>query len=112
RAPPRATNHENRRLTLDMGERMKPMPWRILVCTDAGADTGAAVRLGVEGGADAWLAAIEAKADVPKPGGGVATLAPRDAAGFAPAAMRAALGAGAPAAAVDAALHSPAFQRL
>jgi hypothetical protein len=91
---------------------MKPMPWRLLVCTDAGADTGEPVRLSPEGGADAWLAAISAKVDVPKPGGGVATLEPRDASGFAPAAVRAALGAAAPAAAVDAALHSPAFQRL
>jgi len=90
---------------------MKPMPWRILVLTEAGADRGEAIRLDPSG-ADGWLAAADARADVPKPGGGTVTLAPRDAAGFAPAAVSAALGTGANAAAIDAALHAPAFQRL
>src|SRR5580765_6313412 len=91
--------------------RMKPMPWRILVLTEPGLDRGEATRLDA-GGADAWLAAIDARVEVPKPGGGTVALEPRDAAGFSPAAVGAALGAGANAAAIDAALHAPAFQRL
>ena len=90
---------------------MKPMPWRILVLTDAGADTGQSVHL-EPGGADAWLEATLATVEIPKPGGGTVKLAPRNAAGFEPAAVRAALGDGAAPAAVDAALHAPAFQRL
>ena len=90
---------------------MKPMPWRILVLTEAGKDSGEAIRLDASG-ADGWLAASDAKADVPKPGGGTVTLAPREQSGFTPAAVSAALGAGANAAAIDAALHAPAFQRL
>lgn len=90
---------------------MNPLPWRILVLTEAVPDAGAPVPV-PPGGPDAWLAAANATADVPKPGGGTVALAPRRAADFAPAAVAAALGAGATPAAVDAALHAPAFQRL
>lgn len=90
---------------------MKPLPWRILIVTEAVPDTGEAVRVAADD-PDAWLAAVGARAEVPKPGGGAVALEPRRAADFAPAAVAAALGAGAPAAAVDAALHAPAFQRL
>uniref|UniRef100_A0A832I702 TssC1 N-terminal domain-containing protein n=1 Tax=Eiseniibacteriota bacterium TaxID=2212470 RepID=A0A832I702_UNCEI len=90
---------------------MKPLPWRILVLTEAVPDAGAAVRVPA-GDPDAWLAAAGASVEVPKPGGGTATLAPRRAADFEPAAVAAALGADVAPAAVDAALHAPAFQRL
>jgi len=89
---------------------MTPSPWRIVVLTEAGTDTGNAIPVAA-GGADAWLAASEASAAVPKPGGGNVTLALRSAADFAPTAVAAALG-GASGSALDAALHAPAFQRL
>lgn len=89
---------------------MKPLPWRILVVTDAGVDSGRPARVTAEG-AGAWLAAIGAAAEVPKPGGGTLRLEPRDAAGFAPPALMTALGTD-DAKVVDAALHAPAFQRL
>lgn len=87
------------------------LPWRILILTEAAPPGGAIVRVPA-GDPDFWLGAADARAEVPKPGGGTIALAPRRAADFEPAAVAAALGGDANPAAVDAALHAPAFQRL
>jgi len=100
---------------------MKPMPWRILVVTDAGVDSGRPARV-APGGADGWLASLGATIEVPAAGGAAAAgaraarIAISNAASFAPAAIASqragAGGSPVPAAAIDAVLHAPAFQRL
>ena len=79
------------------------LPWRILILTEAVPASGTAVK--VNGSADAWLAAADVGITA-----GKATLAPRSAADFEPAAVGAALGGNATPAAIDAVLHAPAFQ--
>lgn len=87
------------------------LPWRILVLTEAAPAGGAIVRVPA-GEPEFWLAAADVRAEVPRPGGGTTALAPRHAADFEPAALAAALGGNPAPAALDAALHAPAFQRL
>lgn len=95
---------------------MKPLPWRILVLTDALADSGRPVRV-APGGADGWLASLGAVVETPAPGGGTVRHAIRGPVDLGPAAVAAHLaahaGGAAPSpAAVDAVLHNPAFQRV
>ena len=85
------------------------LPWRILILTEAVPASGSAVRV-TGGGSDAWLAAADVRVEVPKAGGGTVSLTPRGAADFEPVAIAAALGASATPAAIDAVLHTPAFQ--
>ena len=89
---------------------MNPMPWRLLVLTDAGVDSGRPARL-PEGGADAWLASLGASVEVSGAGGSRVKWALSDAEAFSPATLRARLGLE-EGAALDAALHDTAFQRI
>src|SRR5882672_2561166 len=112
---------------------MARLPWRFVMVTDVGVDSGNPVR--VERGRVAeWLRSIGAGADIPASGGRPALrLALDSSEAFSPAAVAGRLagpGAGAaggvggtsgagggattsaPAAEVDAVLHDPAFQRV
>lgn len=91
---------------------MSSMPWRIVVVTDVGVDSGKPAAIasrgtGGTGGADAWLGSLGLS--VALAGGKSHAVPSLDA--LAPAALSAALG-GATGAAVDAVLHEPKVQRL
>jgi hypothetical protein len=86
---------------------MGTMPWRILVVTDAGVDSGRPVA--VEGASlDAWMASLNLQVALP----GGKTLAASSLAALAPGAIAEALGAGAATSAIDAALHESRLQRV
>ena len=88
---------------------MNALPWRFLVLADVGVESARPVPVT---DADAWLASLEAAVDLPATDGTPARrLEIPDATAFAPQAIAARLG-GAPPAAVEAALHHPALQRL
>jgi hypothetical protein len=89
---------------------MKPMPWRILVLTDAAADSGGPRRV-APGGAGEWLASLGASVEVATPAGAV-RIEPRTAADFTPDALAARLPPPATPAAIDAVLHNAALQRV
>ena len=94
---------------------MKPLGWKIVVVTDVGVDSGERRKV-TPGEADTWLAAIGAAASVPPKSGAPAVRMPiAGPESFAPdavAAWLAAQGAKNDAAAVDAVLHHPSFQRV
>src|SRR5262249_25214634 len=104
---------------------MARLPWRFVVVTDVGVDSGLPVRV-ERGGAAEWLRAIGAGADIAASGGRGATRLLLDTAeAFMPAFIATTLGARAggdasggaataatTAAEVDAVLHDPAFQRV
>jgi hypothetical protein len=89
---------------------MKTMPWRILVLSDAGVDSGLPLRV-PEGGVDAWMAAIGASAEIPGPSGSRMRWAPSGRESFSPQGLRSSLGPG-DERALDAVLHDAAFQRV
>ncbi len=94
---------------------MKPLGWKIVVVTDVGVDSGERRRV-TAAEADSWLAGIGAAADVPPRSGAAPVRLPiAGPEAFAPASVAAwlaAQGAPADAAAVDAVLHHPSFQRV
>jgi type VI secretion system protein ImpC len=103
---------------------MKPMPWRLLVLTEAGVHGDARTdgpircRAGADGASE-WLATVRPNVDVPSPGGiapaaAGGTLDCSDPRAFEPAAIAAHLSlTGAPdSKRIDAVLHDPGFQRL
>ncbi len=89
---------------------MESMPWRVLVVTDAGADSRHPSRVTAES-LDEWLVALDAAPEVPGPGGTKARYALGGPDAFAPATIAAQLGV-VGATAIDAVLHHPALQRV
>jgi len=106
---------------------MKAHPWRFLVITDAGVDSGRPARVAPDGAGD-WLTSLGVALDVPPPaGGGTNRIELRDPSDFGPGrvaeqlASKKAGGAAAPGtaapgaadqAAIDAVLHHPPFRRV
>lgn len=89
---------------------MKPLAWRLLVLTDAGVESP---RPAPVTDADAWLGSLGAAVEIPGAAGApAARLELRDPSAFTPQSIAARLGAGATPAAIDAALHHPALQRV